>query len=173
MALPDVKTPKWLSVTFKVLGVLIILVLGYFYVMNDLANHIETCEAETGIRKNKKIPALKNTQALMACVERENWFLENWLMRDAIETVHALPNAPCKYVGVWESTRPQCKYKVTLKESGEYTGTPIACNISSSNYTGTWGVHENRMVWLDNIDYRWPLDINSIEAESRDAFVLI
>lgn len=169
--------PKWIGWIFKAiiygLALIILLTLVFFYAGSQLAGNVEKCESETGIRKNTKNSALKNTQALAACLEKENGILENWLLRDTIKTVQALPNAPCQYVGVWESVRPQCRYTITLKENSEFTATPIMCNISMSTYSGIWGAHENKMAWLDSREYRWPIDINTIEAEDKNSFSLI
>ncbi len=169
--------PKWIGWIFRAfvygLSLIILLTLLYFYSASQLAGNVEKCESETGIRKNTKNSALKNTQALAACLEKENGILENWLMRDTIKTIQALPNAPCQYVGVWESVRPQCRYTITMKENSEFTATPIMCNISMSTYSGIWGVHENKMAWLDSREYRWPIDINTIEAEDKNSFSLI
>lgn len=168
---------KWIGWIFRAfvygLALIILLTLLYFYSASQLTGNVEKCESETGIRKNTKNSALKNTQALAACLEKENGILENWLMRDTIRTVQALPNAPCQYVGVWESVRPQCRYTITLKENSEFTATPITCDISMSSYSGIWGVHENKMAWMDSREYRWPIDINTIEAEDKNSFSLI
>jgi hypothetical protein len=169
--------PKWTGRIFKAiiygLALIIILTLVFFFASSRLAGNVEKCEAETGIRNNNQKSALQNTQALVACLQKENSFLENWLLRDTIRSIQSLPNAPCKYVGVWESVRPQCRYTITLKENSEFKGTPIVCNLSMSTYSGTWGVYENKMVWLDSREFRWPIDINPIEAEDKNSFSLL
>ena len=168
---------KWTSRFFKAiiygLALIIILTLVFFFGSSRLAGNVEKCEAETGIRNNNQKSALQNTQALLACMQNENSFLENWLLRETIKSIQSLPNAPCKYVGVWESVRPQCRYTVTLKENSEFTATPILCNLSMSAYDGTWGVYDKKMVWLDSHKFIWPIDINPIEAEDQNSFSLV
>lgn len=169
--------PTWLSWVVRIVvygfALLILLLFAYFYVNNHLAGNVEKCESETHARTNMKISALKNIQNLLACIERENNFVENWVLHDTFNTLRALPNAPCNFVGVWESEQPQCRYTITLQENGEFKATPIACNISMSAYSGTWGVYENKMAWLDSRNFRWPVDINGIEAVEKNSFSLI
>jgi len=169
--------PKWLGWIFKAviygLALLVILILLFFWAGKRLADNVETCEAQSGIRNNNQKSVLQNTQAFVACMQKENGMLENWIMRDTSATIAGLPNAPCKYVGVWESVRPQCRYTITLMENGIFKAAPIACNLSMSAYSGTWGVYENKMAWLDSRDFRWPIDINPIVAEEANSFALI
>jgi hypothetical protein len=122
---------------------------------------------------NNKQSALKNAQAMGACLEQKNTFLENWLMRDHLESLHSLPNAPCSFVGAWNSSRAQSDYKIYLYENGEFTAEPRGNRPGLDTISGAWGVHEKQMVWFYNQGTVWPPDINAIKSAEPNSFALL
>lgn len=119
-----------------------------------------------------KSSALDRTKALLACLERRNSFLANFLIRSPRRILREL-NAPCLHVGVWRSSRPGCTYSVTLKDDGSFSSKPENCAISADFFSGSWGVSSNKMIWMYDNGRVWPPDVNKIETATNDFFTLI
>lgn len=153
------------------LFLLLLLCLIYGYVQWKLREHTVECAANPEI-VNSKLSALKDAQTLEACLNQKNGFLENLFMRPLHDMLHSLPNNPAEYAGTWHSSRPECEYQITLHPNGDFNAEPIKCNISSENFTGYWGVHENSMVWISKQGRFWPPDINPIEPVNSNQFIL-
>lgn len=117
--------------------------------------------------------ALLRTQALANCLEKKNNFIENLMQWSLRKTIRGLPNTPEAYVGTWVSSQPSCSYCLRIKADGEFSAEPIACNISTDSFSGSWGVHQDKMVWMYDNGKVWPPDINPIEDRAPDHFVLV
>jgi hypothetical protein len=168
---------KWFSWIIRIviygIAAIIIIPLIFFILGSRLEKNLSACDSEIYVGFSKKEPGLKKVKLMASCLEKNNSFLENWLQSTPINAIKALPNAPCQYVGVWISTQANCRYKFTLKDNGEYDAEHQACNISSDDSSGSWGVHENKMLWFDHENFRWPPDINVIEAEDKNSFSIV
>jgi hypothetical protein len=152
---------------------IIIVPLILFILGSRLEKTLSACHAEIDAGLSMKKTGINTAKLMASCLENNNSFLESWLHSTPIGAIKALPNTPCQYVGVWISTQTNCRYKFILKENGEYDARHQACNISSEDSSGSWGVHENKMLWFDHDNFRWPPDINTIEAEDENSFTLV
>jgi hypothetical protein len=94
-------------------------------------------------------------------------------IRQTKEVVMSLPSAPCRFIGVWTSTRADLTYKskVTLTDDNRYASAPMWENAFVTH--GFWGANGERMVWFEDNRFVWPIDLNTIHPESRSRFSLI
>ncbi|MDR0440847.1 MAG: hypothetical protein LBI59_07670 [Candidatus Accumulibacter sp.] len=126
---------------------------------------------------SKKAKGLEYAKNMAACLKQKNGPLKNWWMRSTFRTIDALPNAPKEFVGTWDASQPGCTYRYTLEENGKYSAEQRQCHLAGigvfPSYSGDWGVHNEKMIWLDNNFMVWPPDINPIERIDGDTFILV
>lgn len=80
---------------------------------------------------------------------------------------------PCRFVGIWSSSRGGQNYRITLTDDGRYTTDPISTGTGSSRVqTGSWMVRDDKMVWYHDLDQNSAADINPISDESDNTFTL-
>jgi len=170
------KPPTPVSWTSRIIfyGVLLALISGLIFGLGSwrLASNTIKCNEEIHTSGNNNSP-LENAQAMGSCIEMANSFLENFLIRNTLKVLKGLPNTPATYVGVWDSSRPKCTYKIEFHDNSDYTADPVNCGYNAESLTGSWGVFDNQIVWMQNEGRTWPPDINRIESETPDSFVLI
>lgn len=81
---------------------------------------------------------------------------------------------PCRFVGVWSSSRSGSENRITLMGNGRFATDPIKNYAGTTEvYTGTWGVKEGKMFWQYGEEIEGPPDVNPIHQESSGAFTLI
>lgn len=108
------------------------------------------------------------------CVDVEGGLLQGALFHPTAEVVQALPSAPCGYVGVWSSTRPGSRFKVTLTGDGRFNGVPMTGAPQAGAGGGVWGVAGDKMAWFYDAGVAWPSDINQIlPGPDADHFTLV
>jgi hypothetical protein len=112
------------------------------------------------------------------CVDSEKDFLAGLFFFQQLaqtkEVVMSLPSAPCRFIGVWTSTRTNSKYKVTLTDDNRYEAVPIYPGNEYAPVTrGFWGADDDVMVWFEDNQFTWPIDLNTLKPESRNRFSLI
>jgi hypothetical protein len=154
------------------IGLAIVLALLMVMGRKGLVTNTLQCLEAPGMFDDQQ-SALRRAQAMAACLDRKNGFLEGMMMSSINKTLRTLPNAPCKYVGVWNSFQPQCTYTIALDAIGEFTAEPLNCSISSDSMSGSWGVHKNQMVWMYKQGRSWPPDVNSIQDVDANSFLLV
>lgn len=165
---------SWMGriIIYGVMLVVIFVVLS-FYSQLKLAAHVNECMDAPDMPGDKMLTALNRVQRLAACIDQRSGLLERLLMRSTRETLVALPATPCRYIGVWSASRAQSVYEITLKDNSEFVAEPIrAINPEADTITGSWGVHQDKMVWFYNEGRVWPPDINLITPESASSFTL-
>lgn len=126
--------------------------------------------SDSTIRKTGVACAQKGWQPLSVaalkkwalCVDTKSGMLQGALFRPAMDMVDALPAAPCSYVGVWSSTRPGSRYKVTITPDSRFNAVPITGGGSRIAGGGVWGVVGDRMIWFYDAGVGSPADINRI-----------
>jgi hypothetical protein len=123
---------------------------------------------------DRSLTALKQTQGLAACIYERSGMLARWQMRSVMSMLNSFPNAPCKFVGVWTSARPDTVWKITLKDNGEFAAEPLKGEYArESDHGGSWSVSGNQMAWFYHDPLLWPPDINQIEYQTDKRFTLI
>lgn len=164
--------PKIIS---RVVGSLILLAIGskviYSVTQHSLAEHIDQCRS-FGNQVKGQTP-LQQAQSIGACVEQVSSFPERMMFRSTSNLLHAMPNASCKYVGIWTSTRPGSVYRFIMGDNGNFRAEAISGGQDTS--TGSWGVYQNQMVWFypGKPTPMFPPDINPIVNEEPDRFTLV
>ena len=133
-----------------------------------------SCQLQVLSDSGEGTSPLTQAQQVSQCLDSSNSWLGRWRMRDTREALAALPNAPCRYLGVWVSLRGRSAYSITLKGDGEFTAEPLAESNQQERYSGVWGVHEGKMVWLPRSrrGAMWPPDINPIRDPKAESFSL-
>ncbi|WP_374348356.1 hypothetical protein [Chitinimonas sp.] len=157
-------------------GFLILIVYGALHLRGGykLAQHIEACRSSGTIVEG--LNPLQRAQSVSACVEVASSFPESWLFRDTAAMMRSLPNAPCKYVGSWTSTRPGSVYRFTLGDNGKFRTELVS---GTSPYpdqeigSGMWGVWNGKMAWFYPEMRDFPPDVNRIIELDADHFSLI
>ncbi|TAK89907.1 MAG: hypothetical protein EPO06_10875 [Burkholderiaceae bacterium] len=87
---------------------------------------------------------------------------------------NAATASPCRFIGVWTSTRSGAQYQITLTDDGRYATDPIADGSGSARiHTGTWEIQGDKMIWHHDLVKGEVADINPIRQESDGAFTLI
>jgi hypothetical protein len=152
-------------------GGLLIVVVASGYGRFKLGTHLEDC---LGQPRNEGGPtaALLAAQSVAACLDRASGWEKIFVFR-ARKILESLPNAPCRYVGVWTANRGDVSYTVTLGSDSSFRAEPGKnAPPGAETVTGSWGVSGKRMVWLYDNGLMWPPDVNPIDEESGDAFTL-
>ena len=152
-------------------ALVIILILVAFITRKGLVANTLQCMEAPGMFDDKR-SALLNAQLMGVCISRKNGFLEDMMMGSVNQTLRALPNAPCKYVGVWQSFQPHCTYSIALDSIGEFTAEPVNCSIGPEAISVSWGVHKGQMVWIYKQGRPWPPEVNPMQDVDADTFML-
>lgn len=156
------------------LALLFLLPILYAYGNFRTAQHARECLEQLDTRTQAKESALTRTQGLIACIDERAGWLERLAYRRAKADVQALPYVPCRYVGIWSAKRPQSEYRVTLKDNGEFLAEPISDPHGAAELvSGSWGFHDDHLIWLYDSGHVWPPDTNPIKPLANDRFELI
>lgn len=150
-----------------VIGLIVcgILAAVYFRGQNQLAENVRYC---------RRPATLSGIRQWTECVEAGNGTLESALFQKTKEIALSLPSVPCRYIGVWSSTRQGSKYKVTLTDDSRFIAEPMHDSAGrTSSITGFWGVHDDVMVWFEDKSIAWPIDASTLLPENRSRFSLI
>jgi hypothetical protein len=145
-----------------------------FYANMKLVNHVATC-LETLKHRTGTGPASALTDAkdLLACLDKQAGFPEKFMYAPAKKAILSLPSVPCRYVGIWSASRGETMYRVTLMDDSRFIAEPLRdAAPAAQNLSGSWGVHEDRMIWLYDTGRLWPPDINPITYISETGFSL-
>ncbi|MBI5891197.1 MAG: hypothetical protein HZB47_11055 [Nitrosomonadales bacterium] len=134
-----------------------------------VVHNTEECSVVT----SKMSSGLELAKGMVTCLKAKNGLLGNWLMASIYRAVDAMPHVPKEFVGVWEASQPRCTYRHKLLESGEFISEPFECSLSAETFHGTWGVHDNQMIWMVDEGVVWPPDINSMDVVDKDFFLLV
>lgn len=159
------------------LSILLILVVTYFSGRGQLRLNAAECMNNLPAVNGKRT-ALASAKQAVACLEEKNGIFSTLAFRKDKERLLALPSVPCRYVGVWSSTRLGPRYKITLTDDSQFIAELVSANNTRDGaITGSWGVVGNEMIWLyDSLIYSpsQPLvvDANRISPESRSRFTL-
>ncbi len=155
------------------LALVIILLLLMFYRNVRLAQHAQACIEEPQIGGQGGHAALVRTRQFAACLYRRSSFIESLFMESTVEHILALPSPSCRYVGVWSSTRGPYVYRHTLTADSRFVSEPEPGSAGGETYTGNWGEHEGKLIWLPDEGPFWPPDINPIVGITATGFTLI
>lgn len=153
---------------------IILLAVGgivYGYSQFKIGTYSQACAANTHMQAQEGV--LGRHKEVMACLYEEANFIERWILRPDQKMLAALPSSPCRYVGNWAAERSKLTSSINLTHDGRYTGSVVSGVDSGLRFSGVWGVHDNKMVWLDDSRMVWPLDINKIVDEGAKGFTLI
>ena len=154
------------------IGLFVIFGLAASAGKNRLAANTLQCTEEATKPGAPAPSALAAAKALGACIDRKNGALENLLAGSTLKLLRALPNAPCKFVGRWKSSKTASGYEISLHGNGEFSARPWSERDFTEVIAGNWGVHENRIVWLYNEGVVWPPDVNRMEITGPESFTL-
>lgn len=137
-----------------------------------VAGNTLQCMEESGKAGKAEQSALADAKALGACLERRNGPLERMMMGSTLKMLHALPNAPCKYVGRWKSAKTASGFEISLHGNGDFSARPWSEREFTEVIAGSWGVYENKLVWLYKEGTVWPPDVNRMEITGPNSFTL-
>ncbi|MBE0621976.1 MAG: hypothetical protein IH605_15390 [Burkholderiales bacterium] len=167
------KPVTWIAriIGYGIGSVVFLGVLAWFGLVR-MATFSEECLQRPGVFKAGD-GAIKTAQSIDECLQAQNSFLENLLRRSTHKTLKSLPNAPCKYVGVWNSPRLQGIYQYSLHEDSKFTVAPLDRRNGGDFYSGEWGVYRGKMVWLYDEGRVWPPDVNVIKSTDGNSFSLV
>ena len=129
-----------------------------------VAGNTLQCIEESGKGGKAEQSALADAKAMGACLERKNGVLENMMTGGVLKMLRALPNAPCKYVGRWKSSKTASGYEINLYGNGDFSARPWSEREFTEIIAGSWGVYENKLVWLYKEGTVWPPDVNRMES---------
>jgi len=156
------------------IGLAIIGVMLAGYGNFRLSKHILECMQAA---KGSAPSALAYSQQLVACADKRSGPLERAVLYPRRKAMAALPNVPCRYVGVWTATRPPSArlpatvYRITLRDDSKFIAEPVQ-SPDTQVITGSWGVYQEAMVWFYDQGHVWPPDMNPIRHTNDDAFTL-
>ena len=152
-------------------GLLIIGGILYGYGSFTLMQSMEACLQQL---TPPEASALESVKEFVACLDRRAGPLESLMLRQDKKMIAALPNAPCRFIGIWNSTRDSAVHKITLTEDSKFVAEPSSNTPAhAERITGSWGVYQDKMIWLYDDGHFWPPDINPIKDPSDDGFTLI
>jgi len=165
--------PKWIAYPLRLIlysfVMFVLFNIAVAVVSYRVANNTIACSGQASANYGG---ALSQAKAMVSCMRNKNGIFEDLLMRSTYSAIDAMPITPKQFVGVWDASQPQCNYRHTLKENGEFISEPMECNFSSTSYRGAWGVHDGKMIWLPDEGEVWPPDINQIDSVDSDFFLL-
>ena len=175
MKLTD-KIPALPKLLMRIVGYCIAAAIAYAlihgFAMFRIAHHTEDCSAATGRSSANQSP-LKRAKSMAACIARHSSFPENLFFDSTLQMLASLPNAPCKYVGIWTSTRPGSVYKISMADSGMFTAEFVTGKGPEEPVSGSWGAWRDNLVWFYDQGTVWPPDANPIVNDEPDRFTLI
>jgi hypothetical protein len=140
-----------------------------------LSQHVGACMDV--MMKTRPASSLDFTKQLITCAHRRSGPLERAVLYYQRKAIDALPNVPCRYVGVWTATRPPTaqmpavEYRITLRDDSKFVAQPVR-SPDPEVITGSWGVYQGSMLWFYDQGHVWPPDINPIRHSNDDAFTL-
>lgn len=138
-----------------------------------LAEYANTCALEQRGAAGSQADTLNKAKQWLQCIEQRKQFYEGVALSWTKDLIMSLPSVPCQYVGVWHSRRPGMLYKVTLTDDSRFVAEQVQSNVNApKTINGIWGVVDDKMVWLYDSDLVWPVDINRIQPDGRNHFVL-
>ena len=152
-------------------GLLVMSLLVARIAGGGLAGHVVAC-SEGAAGGTRAEGALVATQVFAACLERRSGFFERMALAPTLKMLRALPNAPCRFVGRWKSSKTQTGYEIALNGDGSFTARPWGARDGGETSAGAWGIYEGRMIWLYNEGVTWPPDVNRLEIRGEHAFTL-
>lgn len=133
----------------------------------------EQCSSEAELRGMPNND-LAYAQRFSLCMFLKGGFIEAWLGEPALLHVMSLPSAACARVGVWQSTRKQTVYTVTLHDDSSFIAEPVVdLRPSAGPVSGYWGENQGVMIWIYDNGLMWPPDINRIENQTPGRFTLV
>ncbi len=108
------------------------------------------------------------------CVDGSGGLMGSAMFRPTMSMINSLPSVPCRYVGVWTSTRPGAQYQIRLADDSRFSGVPVQPASAAGPELGVWGVVDGRMIWFYDKGMVWPPDINQIlPGEDPQHFTLV
>ncbi|WP_035056455.1 hypothetical protein [Andreprevotia chitinilytica] len=143
------------------------------YVTFRIGRNLETCSMWGQDSAAKAQTPLIKAKSLAACIDRHNTLPERMFFWRTMKMLDSLPNAPCKYVGVWTSTRPGSVFRVTMDDSGAFTADLVTGRSNTESASGSWGAADGKLVWFYDEGLVWPPDANPIQDEEADRFTLV
>lgn len=105
---------------------------------------------------------LSFANSMVACLKKKNNDIDNLLMRSTFDAVEHTRIVNQDFVGEWLAAQPLCSYRHVLYSDGRFISVPKECGISDAVSTGTWGVYDDKMIWLPDRKQDWTPDINEI-----------
>lgn len=142
------------------------------YAKYRLAKENVECE-EWGAGNQVSAAPMARAKARMECVQNHAGIVEKLYYHPTFDMMNSLPNAPCKYVGVWTRTAPGNVFKYVLDDAGNFTATQMdGRDTGQSRYIGSWGYWKGNLVWFTEGHETWPMDADPIQTEDADHFTL-
>lgn len=123
-----------------------------------------------------QLSGLYQQQRFCLCMFLRSSYLESRRMEPALKQVMALGEAPCEHVGIWKSARQASVYRVAMRDDNTFSSEAVSDFTRRRGYggsTGYWGETDGSMVWIYDSGAVWPPDIDHIESDSPDKFILI
>jgi hypothetical protein len=145
-----------------------------FYANLKTANSIQACMETLHKRPQAgEFTSLDAAKELVACLDGRSGFPEKLMNAHTKKLIQSLPSVPCRYVGIWTTSRADTVYRVTLMDDSRYIAVPLRdSSPGAGELDGSWGVLNDRMVWLNEQGRVWPPDINQITQISDTVFTL-
>lgn len=165
--------PKWIARPLRLVLYAFVMYILFNIALGVIKGRIAINTVECSGMIHSASDGLEYARGVVACLKKENGYLENLVLRPVFRAVETLPNAPKEYVGIWHASQPRCNYQHKLEEDGRFTSEPLGCSLSSETFHGTWGVYDNQMIWLVDGEGMWPPDINPIDRVDNDFFLLV
>ena len=129
-------------------------------------------ECDNTVHKTQGGPlaGMIHAKNVSACMAEKSGFLTRHLMLPNRDLLEAMPNAPCRFVGVWNSRRQNSEYTLTLKADSTFYAVPVHDPDGHAEYIqGAWGEYDDKLVWF----YQGMMEANPIETDEENHFDLI
>lgn len=111
---------------------------------------------------------LQQAQQLSACIERQVNPVGRLFFEPTRRMLRSLPNAPSRWQGVWISEQYGSPYEFHLCADSRIRVRPAEDPTADDSWNGSWGVHEDRMLWFRN-DRGPVLPAESLKLMGSDA----
>jgi len=135
---------------------------------NELMLHAADCH--TG----DPLATVRGEQLWAQCIDDNSGMIARLLFNKTKEHVMSLPAVPCDFVGVWTSSRQDSKYQVTLTDDSRFVVEPIHDGQGrAAVITGIWGARDGEMIWFEDGQSHWPIDVNPVLREGKGYFRLV
>ena len=132
--------------------------------MFRIAHHTEGCSAATGRSSANQSP-IKAGQIDGGLYRTTQQFPRKPVFDSTLQMLASLPNAPCKYVGIWTSTRPGSVYKISMADGGMFTAEFVTGKGPEEPVSGSWGAWRDNLVWFYDQGTVWPPDANPMDSQ--------